>query len=62
MARPSRVKPQERPRVNFDVDVAKFTERQISAVDMLDSGEKKFVLYGGALGGGKELLSSLGGC
>ena len=54
MARPSRVKPQERPRVNFDVDVAKFTERQISAVDMLDSGEKKFVLYGGALGGGKS--------
>lgn len=42
------------PEYNFDVDVAKFTERQMSAVRMLDSGEIKYLLYGGALGGGKS--------
>ena len=40
--------------LNFDVDVAKFTERQMSAVRMLDSGQIKYLLYGGALGGGKS--------
>ena len=44
--------------LNFDVDVAKFTERQMSAVRMLDSGQIKYLLYGGALGGGKLLRLS----
>lgn len=38
---------------DFDRDIAKFTARQMEAVRQLDSG-KKFVLYGGALGGGKS--------
>jgi hypothetical protein len=46
--------PEKRPEYNFDSDVAKFTERQMEAVRMLDSGKIKFLLYGGALGGGKS--------
>jgi len=47
-------KPETRPQFNFDVDVAKFTERQMEAVHTIDSGFTKFLLYGGALGGGKS--------
>jgi len=43
-----------REELNFDLDIAKFTERQLSALDHLDSGLIKFLLYGGALGGGKS--------
>ena len=42
------------PEYNFDTDVAKFTERQMEAVRALDSGVVKYLLYGGALGGGKS--------
>jgi hypothetical protein len=49
----------EQPRFDFDRDVAKFTERQMEAVRHLDRGYEnpprspvKFLLYGGALGGG----------
>jgi phage terminase large subunit len=49
-------------RFDFDVDLAKFTDRQMEAVKLLDrqfiEGCKdpviKFLLYGGALGGGKS--------
>lgn len=51
----------ERPLFNFDLDVAKFTERQMEAVKYLDRifevpprPPVKFLLYGGALGGGKS--------
>lgn len=44
-------KPPEKLR--FDTDIAKFTPRQMQAVQALDSGKVKFLLYGGALGGGK---------
>lgn len=58
MARSSVKKAEERPRMEFDRDIAKFTERQMQAVRSLDGGvgdppsPVKFVLYGGALGGG----------
>jgi len=39
--------------VKFNRDLAKFTKRQLEAVEALKSGECKFLLYGGALGGGK---------
>ncbi len=39
--------------LKFDTDLAKFTPRQIEAVKHLESGIK-FLLYGGALGGGKS--------
>lgn len=45
-------KPAEKLR--FDTDIAKFTPRQMQAVQALDSGKVKFLLYGGALGGGKS--------
>lgn len=45
---------EERQKVNFDVDVAKFTPRQLEAAYALDGHEVKFLLYGGALGGGKS--------
>jgi hypothetical protein len=37
----------------FDTDIAKFLPKQQAAVDALDEGIK-FLLYGGALGGGKS--------
>jgi len=40
--------------IKFDRDVAKFTPRQLDAVKALDSGRIKYLLYGGALGGGKS--------
>jgi hypothetical protein len=42
------------PRFDFDLDLAKFTDRQMEAVRRIDSGLVKFLLYGGALGGGKS--------
>ncbi|MFA5706410.1 MAG: phage terminase large subunit [Candidatus Neomarinimicrobiota bacterium] len=39
---------------DFDKDIAKFSPRQMEAVRHLDSGLIKFLLYGGALGGGKS--------
>jgi hypothetical protein len=39
---------------NFDTEIAKFQPKQVSALDHLDSGMIKFLLYGGALGGGKS--------
>jgi len=42
------------PRLKFDSEVARFTPRQMEAVKSLDSGTVKFLLYGGALGGGKS--------
>ena len=41
---------------NLDTDLAKFQPRQEAALDLLDSGEIKFLLYGGALGGGKSFF------
>lgn len=42
------------PKFDFDADLAKFTDRQNEAVTHLDRGGVKFLLYGGALGGGKS--------
>lgn len=39
---------------DFDSEIAHFTPRQMSAIKELDSGKVKFLLYGGALGGGKS--------
>jgi hypothetical protein len=48
------------PRFDFDVDLAKFTDRQMEAARHLDWASYgrppvKFLLYGGAVGGGKDL-------
>lgn len=43
-------------RRNFDTEIAKFTPRQMDAIRLLDSGKVKFLLYGGAMGGGKSYL------
>ena len=48
----------QRPKLSFDQDVAKFTPRQMEAIQALDSGLIKFLLYGGALGGGKIVSNS----
>jgi hypothetical protein len=40
---------------DFDLDIAGFMPRQMAALELLDSGEIKYLLYGGALGGGKLL-------
>jgi len=42
--------------IDFDMNIAKFTDRQKEALRHLDSGKVKFLLYGGALGGGKSYL------
>ncbi|MCG2750380.1 MAG: hypothetical protein L6301_00870 [Desulfobacteraceae bacterium] len=39
--------------INID-DMAGFQPRQLTALELLDSGRIKFLLYGGALGGGKS--------
>lgn len=52
----------ERPQLDFDRDIAKFTDRQMEAARYLDrqfvpacpEAVIKFLLYGGALGGGKS--------
>ncbi len=40
---------------NFDTEIACFTPRQTAALKLLDSHKIKYLLYGGALGGGKLL-------
>ena len=42
--------------LDFDKDIAKFTPRQLDCLAAGDSGEKKYILYGGCLGGGKSFL------
>lgn len=44
------------PVKDVDLDLARFTPRQRQACDLGDSGDIKFLLYGGALGGGKSYL------
>ena len=43
-------------RSNFNTEIAKFTQRQLDLVEIVKGGGKKYVLYGGALGGGKSYL------
>ena len=40
--------------LDFDRDLSKFTPRQAHATGCLDSGEYKYLMYGGCLGGGKS--------
>jgi hypothetical protein len=42
------------PELAFETDIAHFTPRQMDAVAAIDSGKYKFILFGGALGGGKS--------
>ena len=44
----------EHPRRHYDTDIANFTPKQQSAIDLLKSGTIKYLLYGGAMGGGKS--------
>ena len=46
--------PSKRKTVDFDKDIAKFTAKQLETVQILGNGTAKYVLYGGALGGGKS--------
>jgi hypothetical protein len=48
------IPPPETEGPDFDTEIAKFTDRQVEALRLLDSGLIKFLLYGGALGGGKS--------
>lgn len=41
-------------KANFDTGIANFTPRQMDAVRAYDSGLYKYILYGGAMGGGKS--------
>lgn len=49
--------PTDNPVMDFDRDIARFTPRQLEACAAIDSGYK-YILYGGALGGGKLLRLS----
>jgi hypothetical protein len=42
----------EQLRLDFDKDIAKFTERQKEVCAILDNKLGKYILYGGCLGGG----------
>jgi len=42
--------------LNFEEDLAGFSPRQMAAVDALDDRKIRYILYGGALGGGKSYL------
>ena len=46
--------PGKTKRMKFNMDLAGFTERQMEAIKLLKSGTVKYMLYGGALGGGKS--------
>jgi len=48
----------DRPKAYFDIDLANFQPRQLSLVNLWDAVACKFLLYGGALGGGKLLSDS----
>jgi hypothetical protein len=45
-----------RKALDFDKDVAKFTERQMEVCKVTDTQSGKYILYGGCLGGGKSYL------
>ncbi len=40
----------------FDTQIAKFHQRQLECIDALDRPNGRYVLYGGAMGGGKSYL------
>ena len=42
----------EQPTLDFDKDIAKFTERQKEVCAIIDGKLGKYILYGGCLGGG----------
>ena len=44
------------PQADFDVEIAKFHPRQLEAIRALDRPNGRYVLYGGAMGGGKSYL------
>jgi len=46
----------EQPKLDFDKDIAKFTERQMEVCAIIDQKIGKYILYGGCLGGGKSYL------
>lgn len=41
---------------DFDTDIAKFTPRQLEVCKVIDEAKAKYILYGGAVGGGKSFL------
>lgn len=41
---------------DFDTQVANFSPKQLEAIRVLDGGQCKYLLYGGAMGGGKSYL------
>jgi hypothetical protein len=43
-------------KLDFDKDVAKFTDRQMEVCAIIDQLQGKYILYGGCLGGGKSYL------
>jgi len=53
LRKPNRPKPET---LHFDRDVANFQKnlKQVEALESLDSGKTKFLLYGGAMAGGKS--------
>jgi len=42
--------------INFEKDIAGFSPRQMDAIKAIDDPQFKYILYGGALGGGKSYL------
>lgn len=46
----------EQKKLDFDKDIAKFTERQMEVCEIVDNHLGKYILYGGCLGGGKSYL------
>lgn len=55
MAKMARKRVEEgRKQLDFDKDIAHFTERQMEAAGVVDSRLSKYILYGGCLGGGKS--------
>lgn len=54
-AKPAQAPADDRPEIDFDTQIAKFTPRQMEACSAVNAGFK-YILYGGALGGGKSYL------
>lgn len=50
----TKTRPPNREAPSFETEIAKFFPRQMEAIKLLDSGKIKYLLYGGALGGGKS--------
>lgn len=46
----------EQSGLDFDKDIAKFTDRQLEVCAIIDNQLGKYILYGGCLGGGKSYL------